>query len=81
MLCVYAGDCDVDDKKDRAVVDHILHSLLYTMLAHYRLAEAVTLVELVLRLPDVRQLANVYKMSDSSVADILSSHSEVGRFY
>jgi len=47
------------------------------MLIHYQLAEAIQLVELVLRLCDVRQLATVYQMSDSSMADFLSSHCEV----
>ena len=69
--------CNLDDKKDHRVVGHTLHSLLYTMLIHYRLAEATLLVELVLHLPDVRLLAAVYKKSDSSVPDILSSHSQV----
>ena len=69
-LCI----CLVDDKR---VVGRSLHALLYTMLIHYRLAEAVRLVELVLRLHDVRQLAAVYKMSESSVADLLSSYAEV----
>jgi len=66
-----------DDTKDRAVVGHALHSLLYTMLTHYRLAEAVRLVELVIQLRDVRQLAAAYKMSDGAVADLLACHCEV----
>jgi len=69
--------CVADDKRDHRVVGHTLHALLYTMLIHYQLAEAIRLVELVLRLHDVRQLATVYQMSDSSMADFLSSHCEV----
>ena len=69
--------CPVDDKKDHVVVGHTLHSLLYTMLIHYRLAEAMLLVELVLRVPDVRRLASVYKNSDSSLCDLLSAHFQV----
>jgi len=76
VLC-YVSLCLVDDKKDGRVVGHTLHALLYTMLIHYQLAEAVGLVELVLRLHDVRQLAAIHKTSDSSLADVLSSHFQV----
>jgi len=62
---------------DKRVVGRTVHALLYTLLIGYRLAEALWLVELVLRLHDVRQLAAVYKMSDSSAAEILSSSCEV----
>ena len=67
----------VDDKKDRGAVGRTLHAVLYTLLIHYRLSEAVRLVELVLRLRDVRQLTSVYQMPTSSAAAILSSHCQV----
>jgi len=69
-MCV----CLVDDKR---VVGQRLHAVLYTMLTHYQLAEAVRLTELVLRLYDVRRLSAIYSVSDSSMADLLSSYSEV----
>ena len=69
--------CHIDDKKDHTVVGRTLHSLLYTMLIHYRLAEAMLLVELVLRLRDVRHLASVYKNTDSLLSDLLLSHCQV----
>ena len=73
--------CVADDKTDHKVVGHTLHAVLYTLLIHYQLAEAVRLVELVLRLRDVRHLAAVYQMSDSSLADLLLSHCEVSLTY
>jgi len=72
-MCV----CLVDDKR---VVGRRLHAVLYMMLTHYQLAEAVRLTELVLRLRDVRRLAAVYSESDSSMTDLLSSYSEVRLF-
>jgi len=66
--------CLVDNKR---VVGQSLHAVLYTLLVHYELAEAVRLVELVLRLRNVRQLATIYKTSHSSVDHLLSSYSEV----
>jgi len=69
--------CHIDNKKDHRVVGRTLHSVLYAMLIHYRLAEAVLLVELVLRLDDIRLLAVVYNMSDDSLANVLSSYCQV----
>ena len=69
-MCV----CLVDDKR---VVGRRLHAVLYMMLTHYQLAEAVRLTELVLRLRDVRRLAAIYSESDSSMTDLLSSYSGV----
>jgi len=68
----------LDTKRDGGVVSRTVHSLLYGMLVHYHLAEAVLLTELTLHLDDVHLMADaVCNLSDKSLADILSSHSQV----
>jgi hypothetical protein len=58
--------CFSDNRQDSGVVSRALHAILYSQLRQYRLRDAVKLVELVLRLHDVRKIASVYGNPDLS---------------
>jgi hypothetical protein len=55
-----------DNRLDSGAVSRALHAVLYSQLQLYRLREAVKLVELVLRLQDVRRIASAYSSPDPS---------------